>query len=140
MAALAVLCLTGCGAASLSTTELRNQATRVCSAARKQTNLIATPTSPAGGAAFLSQGLAVLGPELAVLRKLRPPRDLAQVYSTAVGAFSQKVAALRETANTLKGGGDPVIAMKTLQQQLAPLESDEDGAWRALEIPSCMNG
>jgi hypothetical protein len=32
-----------------------------------------------------------------------------------------------------------VSAVETLQQRLTPLEAQEDGAWRALEIPACLN-
>jgi hypothetical protein len=139
VAAAAALSLAGCGGSSLSASELRSQATRVCNSARTQTNRIPTPTSPATGAAFISRGLAVLQAELSVLRRLQPPRDLGQVYSTAVGAFQQEVATLQSTSRDLKAGRDPITSIRALQGQLAPLESQGDGAWRALEIPACLN-
>lgn len=137
--ALISLCAAGCGATSLSTQELRSQATTLCTAARHQTDRIAAPSSPAGGGLFLSKGIAVLDPELRGLRQLQPPNGLAQVYSTAVSSFSQKLDALHQAARAVAGGGDAVIAIKALQQRLTPLEAQEDGAWRALEIPACLN-
>jgi hypothetical protein len=139
LCAMTWLCAAGCGATSLSTQELRTQATRLCTAARHQTDRIAAPSSPAGAGPFLSQGIAVLGPELSGLRQLQPSHDVAQVYSTAVSSFSQKLDALHRAAHAVAGGGDAVGAIKTLQQRLAPLEAQEDGAWQALEIPACLN-
>jgi hypothetical protein len=139
LCAVISLCVAGCGATSLSTQELRSQATRLCTAARHQTDRIAAPSSPAGAGPFLSRGIVALSPELSGLRQLQPAHDLAQVYSTAVSSFSQKLDALHQAAHAVAGGGDPVSAIKTLQQRLTPLEAQEDGAWRALEIPACLN-
>jgi hypothetical protein len=139
---LLMLAFMGCGGAaknSLSASDLRTQATRLCTIARKQTDRIAAPTGPATAAAFLNNGLAVLDPELAALRQLHPSGDLGQVYTTAIDAFARKVNALRTAAAKLAGNGDPVVTMKSLEQQLAPLEEEENGAWQALEIPACLN-
>jgi hypothetical protein len=139
---LLLLALMGCGgsgSSGLSARDLRTQATRLCTIARKQTDRIAAPSSPAGAAAFLNQGLAVLQPELKALRQLHPSGDLGQVYKTAITAFAQKVDAVRTAATALAGNGDPVTTMKSLEQQLAPLEEEENGAWQALEIPACLN-
>jgi hypothetical protein len=138
---LLLLALMGCGSASggLSARDLRTQATSLCTIAREQTDRIAAPSSPAGAAAFLNQGLAVLQPELKALRQLHPSGDLGEVYKTAITAFAQKVDAVRTAATALAGNGDPVTTMKSLEQQLAPLEEEENGAWQALEIPACLN-
>jgi hypothetical protein len=129
----------GCGSSRLSSNQLRSQATAVCSAATRQTKRIPTPRSPAEGRVFLSRGIAVLTPELARLRRLEPPADVADVYRTSVQAFSHKLAALRATVHELRSGANPVTAMAALEQRLAPIESSEDGAWRALEVSACMN-
>ena len=81
----------------------------------------------------------MLDPELRGLRQLQPPSDLRQVYSTAVSSFSQKLDALHQAARAVAGGGDAVVAIKALQQRLAPLEAQEDDAWQALEIPACLS-
>jgi hypothetical protein len=80
-----------------------------------------------------------LKPELTGLKALNPPSDEAQVYVTALDAFSHKLSALEQTLNELSGGADPVNAIKSLQQRLSPIEAAENGAWQALEIPSCLS-
>jgi hypothetical protein len=136
---IAVL-LAGCGGSSkLSGDQLRTRATTLCADAGHQTDRIPTPSSPAGGAAFLKRGVAVLEPELAGLKVLKPPTELAQVYSTSIGAFSQKVNAIKAAVRELGSGANPVTAMTALQQRLAPIELAEDGAWQALEVPACLN-
>jgi hypothetical protein len=137
--AAAVLLASGCGSTELSDAQLRAHATRVCRNATIQTDRIPTPTSPAGGAAFLERGIAVLEPEYQRLRALRPPSDLAQVYAIPVSTFSRKLDAMKSAAHRLEHGGDPAITMKTLQRRLAPLESSEQGAWAALQVPACAS-
>jgi hypothetical protein len=133
------LVLAGCGSKPLSTTELASQATRLCTIASTQTALIPTPASPAGTAAYLQRGIAVMTPELERLRALRPSSDVADVYATSIGSFAKKLSYLKDTMRDLAGGEDPVIAIKTLQQELGPIESQENAAWQALEIPACLN-
>jgi hypothetical protein len=139
LATAATLTLSGCGGDKLSTRELRSKATAICNLASKQTNRIPVPANAAGAATYVTSGAAAIRPELAGLRALHAPGDLAQVYQTALTALSGKLDALDAAARDLKAGSDPVITMKTLQSKLQPLESDEDGAWQALEIPACMN-
>jgi hypothetical protein len=139
-ALIATVLLAGCGGSgSLSGDQLRSRATALCSSAGRQTDRIPTPSAPAGGESFLKRGIAVLTPELKALKKLRAPSDLAQVYATGVGAFTQKLSALKSAVHQLDSGASPVTAMTDLQQRLAPIETAEDGAWQALEVPACMN-
>ena len=134
------LVLAGCGSKPpLSTTELSNQATRVCTLAGQQTDVIPTPASPAGTASFLRRGIAVMAPELQGLRTLKPTSDVAQVYATSIDSFAKKLGYLKDTMRDLAGGEDPVIAIKTLQQELAPIEAQENGAWQALDVPACLS-
>ncbi len=143
LAAVAVVALgillAGCGSSPLSTSELHNDATRVCLLASRQTNRIATPTSPAGTEAFLRRGIAALAPELAGLRSLHPSSEVADVYDAAVKSLSQQLAFLRDALHDLRNGEDPVIALKTLQQELAPLVTQANGGWDALQIPACLS-
>ncbi len=131
--------LAGCGgSAPLSSGSLRTDATSVCTNANAQMAAIPTPTSPAGTVAFLSRGITVLRPELAQLRSLKPSGDDAQVYGISLGAFSHQLAALSTTVHRIDTGGDPVKEMQALQAELVPLQSAEDGAWQALQIPACI--
>jgi hypothetical protein len=141
VSALAAVALTGCGGSSdtLSMRALRSRATYLCSNANHLTQAIKTPTSPGAAGPFLDQGIAVLGPELTALRTLRPPSDVADVYSTAIAALSQEVQLLGHVAERVHAGADPVIEMKGLERRLAPLENQADGAWQALQIPACLS-
>jgi hypothetical protein len=138
VAVAVAVALAGCGSASLSTRQLRGDASRICSFAARTAVKIVPPSSPAAGAAFLRRGAAVLGPELSQLRTLHPPSAMERDYRTALGAFSEIVAAIREGARALASGGDPVIEIKTLQQRLADPEQRADAAWKALGIPACV--
>lgn len=139
-AVLSILLLTGCGGSgSLSSSQLRSSATRVCTLANQRSGRIATPQSPADGLLFLKRGVAVLGPELAHLRTLKPSSELAGDYSTSLTAFSSELKTLEKTMHGLSAGADPVLAMKDLQRRLAPLEAREDDAWRKLGISACLN-
>ena len=87
----------------------------------------------------MNSGIAALKPELAQLRQLQAAGDAADVWRTALRALSDQLAALQSTASQIKGGADPVVATKSLQRTLAPLDSEANGAWQALQIPACQN-
>ena len=136
----AVLAVSGCGGSStLSSDQLVRRATLLCTNAALRSARIATPSDPGDGATFLRRGIAILGPELTALRSLKAPKELAPVYATSIDSFSRKLGALRSAVHEMDTGANPVTAMTALQQRLAPIESAEDGAWRALEIPACVN-
>jgi hypothetical protein len=140
VAAAAAFAVTGCGSTPpASLVQLRAQATRICSTASRQIGHIATPPSGAGGEVFLDRGIAVLAPEHQALRALGAPTEAADVYRTALGALGGELSALREATRALDRQENPVIAFKTLQQRLTPLETQADDAWQALQIPSCAS-
>lgn len=132
------LLLPGCGSQSLSGSQLRTRAGRVCTLAQRRLAKVRTPKDPTQARAFLNRGIAILAPELTKLRRLHPPSDLAGDYRTAVDATARELAALRFSVKGLKAGNDPVVAIKTLQQQLAPLEARAAGAWETLALPACQ--
>jgi hypothetical protein len=131
--------IAGCGHTPLSISQLRGNASRICSSANARINRIPTPASPGGEATFLKRGIRVLTPELAQLRTLRPTSDLVGDYVAALDAFSQKLGALNGAVRSLNERDDPVFTAKALQRRLAPIEDREDGAWQALKIPACVN-
>jgi hypothetical protein len=133
------LALAGCGTSSPSARQLRAAATRACISASVRTERIATPLLPSGGAGFLRQGLAVLAPELAQLRRLRAPSDLALTYATALRSSASLRALLAAALQSLEHGADPVSTVQALQRRLAPVEAQENAAWRALDVPACLN-
>ncbi len=132
---LLAFALAGCGGSSLSASQLRAPATRICNLAARRTSAIPTPTMPGGGARFLTRGIAALRPELSQLRAL----SSLGAYRQALDATAAELAALRSTLRGLRAGNDPVIAIKTLQLKLSPLEVRASEAWRALGIPACVN-
>lgn len=137
LAALLALATAGCGATPLSTAALRGHATHICRTALARESRIRTPTSPSQGAAFLRQGVAVLTPELRALRRLDAGGRSAPQLHTAVLALGDELQDMRASARALAGGSDPVQELRTLEQQLTPLEARADAAWHELAIPAC---
>jgi hypothetical protein len=136
-AGLAALALGACGSSTASPAQVRSQASAICAHANVRIGRITTPANATGALAFLDNGVASLKPELNQLKRLSVSGDAADVWNTAVRALSQQLAALESTASKIRGGGDPVQAYKSLQQTLAPLETQANGAWEALQIPAC---
>jgi hypothetical protein len=135
LVAASLLC--ACGSTALTDRQLRSRAGRICKVAAERTDRIATPTMPTQEASFLSRGIAALTPEMSALRRLRAPGDTADDYRDAVEATGAELAALRSTLKGLRAGNDPVVAIKTLQQELAPAETKASIAWSALDLPAC---
>ncbi|MDQ6729117.1 MAG: hypothetical protein M3022_02120 [Actinomycetota bacterium] len=134
LSVLTTIMLAGCGG-GLTAAQLRSQATQVCDRAADQTASIRLPETPSGGQRFLAQGIAVLGPEIHALRNLGGRGSIA----TAVAAMQTELAALRSSLKGLRAGNDPVVAVKTLQQQLLGREQRANRAWRALRVPACVS-
>jgi hypothetical protein len=139
MASVVALAVVGCGAASPTMVRLRAQATRLCTRALAQDAQIASPAVPAQTAAFLRRGIAVLHGEVVGLRAVRAPSEQAGAYSAALGTLARELTILTSTAHDLDRGADPLTTVKTLQHRLAPVEADNDAAWRTLGVPACVN-
>jgi hypothetical protein len=139
LATLPVLALIGCGSSALTSAELQKQANLICSRADRQIGKIPTPGNESAGNAFLKQGVAALDPELNDLKALKPPADEAEVYQAAIKATSGQLDALHGAVSKLDQGADPVRTFRALQDQLGPLETDADNAWRALGVTSCLS-
>lgn len=137
LALVVTLVVAGCGSTSLSAQQLHTGARRVCLVAVPRLNRIPEPQMPTAGTVFLKRGIAVFKPEVAALERLRPGGDLAKSYTRALDATRAELAALQSTVNGLKAGNDPVVAIKTLQQQLRVLEQRTASAWAAVGVPAC---
>jgi hypothetical protein len=127
----------GGGSPSLSARQLRTRASNACAVATRRLNLIPTPQVPSQGAGFVRRGVAALKPEVAALAALHPEGEMGVDFRRAQTATEQELKALQSTITGLKAGNDPIVAIKTLQAQLAPLEKQASAAWRALKIPAC---
>lgn len=138
LGAAVAMALSACGSSGLTDTQLRTRATRICAQASRRTARIPTPAEPTQGAVFISRGIAVLGPELTALQRLRPPSDMSGDYRDAMDATNAELRALHSTLTGLKAGNDPVVAIKTLQELLEPVEAKASLAWSTLELPACQ--
>jgi hypothetical protein len=136
-AAATAIALSGCGTSALSTPVLRTRATRICRLASTREQRIPTPTAPAGGAAFLSDGALVLRRELRSLRGLDAGGRATAPYARALRDLAAERSQLEASAERLAHDADPVAEIRALQTQLAALESDADDAWQRLGIPAC---
>ena len=135
--ALGAIAIAGCGSSSLTDSQLRKRAARICAGAGRRTAAIAAPTDPAQEASFLKQGIAVYAPILKALGRLDPSDDLAGDYHRALRQSTAELAALRSSLTGLRHDNDAVVAIKTLQQRLGPVETRATAAWQALELPAC---
>jgi hypothetical protein len=134
------LAASGCGgSSSMSDRAFRTAAARACTMATQRLNRIPTPQVPSQGASFLRRGSAALRAELAVLSGMHPGGELGTEFGTARDATGQELAVLESSLKGLKAGNDPIVAFKTLQTQLAPLEKRAGAAWRALGVPACAD-
>jgi hypothetical protein len=139
LAVLAGLGLWGCGRSSLSDAQLRQAATRVCTAARADSSHILTPGTPAGAASFLTAGVRAYAVELHGLRRLRAAHDAVATLGVATRALAGELDLMRSAVRALSHGADPLSAVPALQRRLAPVESRGDTAWRALDLPACLS-
>ncbi|HEX3690431.1 MAG TPA: hypothetical protein VHV28_12055 [Solirubrobacteraceae bacterium] len=139
VAALA-LAATGCGgSSSMPAQVLRTRAARVCTVATQRLNAIPSPQVPSDGAPFLRRGIAALRPELTALSAMHPGGELGVHFREARDATEQELKVLQSSLKGLKAGNDPIVAMKTLQTQLAPREAQAGRAWRALGVRACAD-
>jgi len=134
------LAVAGCGGSNAtSADQLRSQAAHACTAAKRKLDRIPPPTVPSDGAMFLRRGIAGLSPEVTALTRLHPAGELQPAFSRARTAIEQELKALQSALKGLKAGNDAVVAIKTLQAQLVPLEKRARTAWMELKIPACAD-
>jgi hypothetical protein len=135
--ACSALLLGGCGSSSLSNAQLRRKASRICVTAQRASESIAAPSDPTKGEQFLQRGIAALGPQVTALHRLHPSNDLEDVYAAAVRATDHELTLLRRALHGLRAGNDPVVAIKTLQDELGPAEDAAGRAWHEVDVPAC---
>ncbi|MFZ0384377.1 MAG: hypothetical protein WAL22_01825 [Solirubrobacteraceae bacterium] len=135
--ACSALLVGGCGSSSLSNPQLRRKAARICMTAQRSSESIAAPSDPAKGEQFLQRGIAALAPQVTALHRLKPSSELQDSYAGALRATDHELALLRSALRGLKAGNDPVVAIKTLQDELGPAEDAAGNAWRQVDVPAC---
>jgi hypothetical protein len=137
LAAGLLTALAGCGGSTLSAQGLRSDAAVVCEHASARLSQIAQPSSAVAALPFLRRGAAVLGPELAALRRLAPPADLSSRYHATLAEFGTAVEIVRGTTAVLEHGGDAVASFASLEHELSPIVASENAGWRTLQIAAC---
>jgi hypothetical protein len=130
--------LGGCAETSLSASQLRSQASRICARAQARANRIALPSDPEQGERFLRAGIAALRPAARALERLKPPADLKESYGQAVGLNAQALALIERHERAIASGEDAAGAFHALQAALDPVTRIEASTWRALQIPACV--
>ena len=138
LAAVLLLALAGCGDDSLSASQLRTQASAICTRTAAATDRVALPSAPAQGDLFLRQGRAHLRPAAARLRALKAPQDLRQRYDGAAKLAGQEVALIARSEQALARGDDPADTFRQLAAALQPLTTEENAYWRGLGIDACV--
>lgn len=123
----------------MSDKQLRRKAGRICVAAQRASASISAPTDPSDGQRFLQRGVAALAPAVTALDGLTPSSDLQPEYTAAMHATDRELALLRRTLRGLRAGNDPVVAIKTLQDELGPAENAAAHAWHEVEVPACTS-
>ena len=131
--------VSGCGSGSMSAAELRTAAQRACTDAARRLSQIPAPRTPSAAEAFLRRGVSAMEPEMTALDRLSPTPALAAPYQRARTATGGELDALRSSVNGLKAGNDPAVAIKTLQQELLPLERRARAAWHTVGVPACAD-
>jgi hypothetical protein len=138
LALLAVAVLTGCGSVSASLIDLRRDAGAVCRHTNRTFRQLPALPSAAQAPTFLNGGIARLSTQLTKLRRVSAPHNVADVYRAALAALGQELEVLQGAERAIRRGADPATAFKALGQQIAPLQSQANNAWQALEIPACL--
>ncbi|MHB1568908.1 MAG: hypothetical protein ACYC0H_06860 [Solirubrobacteraceae bacterium] len=139
--ASAALLVAGCGGSSgISRAQLQAKAQRACTAAVASLAKINSPKLADDAGAFLSQGVAVIAPEVRELSALHPDGSLGASYRNALSTSRAELADLRRALHEIRREADPIATVQALQSQLAPLELEAGGAWTALGLPVCADG
>lgn len=135
---LAALALAGCGETSLTASQLRTQATKICTRASARTDRIALPSGSEQGERFLREGIAVLRPAAQALQALKPPSDLRESYAQAVQLNAQALALIERHERAIARGEDAAGEFRALQAALDRVIPIERSTWQALQIPACV--
>jgi hypothetical protein len=133
-----LLALSACGDDSLTTQQLHDQATAICTRVAAATDRIAMPNAAAQGDSFLQQGLAELRPAAAQLSALKAPQALRNRYDRAVQLAGQEIALIARHERAIAGGDDVIDTYHRLDAELEPLVRQENAYWRGLDVPACV--
>ena len=112
----------GAGGSSLTAAPAGARATQICNVAARRMNAIPTPGRPAKARQFVSRAHRRSSRELTARAITRP----SSFHDAAGGQGGRAGRCCARRLKGLQAGNDPVVAIKTLQQQLEPVEARAD--------------
>lgn len=139
IACTAAFMLVGCGDGRLDSSDLREKVSAACNKAHVALEKIKDPKTADQVTVFINQASAATAILLADLRKLRPPSDLQQEYNLAVSVLNDQSQAMKDAAQRIRTGADPVVELRSLAQANQELIGRERIAWEGLGVDNCFN-
>jgi len=146
LAALAVVgaaaAIAGCGGGgdsdgALSAEEFRTQADAICAEANTRLDTLDEPTQADQVLGFLQSGLTVQKEQLAKLKALQPPSDLAGTFDEATGLLDQQTAAIQGAADRIAGGESAEAVIADVDAQIDSLNDQADAKAKELGLEVC---
>ena len=135
----AALFAAGCGDSRLDSGELHDKVSAACAQAHKELAALPDPTDQATAERFASGGSKATKLLIKNLSGLKPPTELEQSYSSAVGLVRQQGRAIDSASRKLSRGGDAVVVIRQLSDESVEVASQEHAAWQALGVPACAD-
>jgi hypothetical protein len=138
--ATAAIAIAGCGGGGdgeLTAEEYRNAADDICRQFEERTDALEEPTSEEGVVAFLEAGLAINREQLAELRDLEPPDDLAEAHDAAMGFLDEQLTGIQEASDRIKDGESPAEVIADLSPRIDEAQEKADERARELGLTVC---
>jgi hypothetical protein len=144
-AAGAIVFAAGCGGGSdgsnaLSASEFRSQADAICQTSKDTIAALTEPTAASTNAqvsAFLAAGLKASDAQMAQLRALDPPSDLAPTVDQALDLLEQRQTRIRAVAGRVAAGEDFTKVIAQENAQITSLNDRADAKARELGLTVC---
>ena len=144
-AAGAIVLAAGCGGGgdgsnALSASEFRTQADAICQTSNDTIAALTEPTAASTNAqvsAFLAAGLKASDAQIAQLRALDPPSDLAPTVDQALDLLEQRQTRIRAVADRVAAGEDFTKVITQENAQITSLNDRADAKARELGLTVC---
>ena len=136
---LLAVALVGCGSDSLSESEYRAEARKICADADKATDAVQRPTRTTNEAIadYFTRLLAVNKKTSEEFAELEPPDTLQDAHDDALAANRDGVEEVERLVKELRGGGEARALLQDAQGKLTSLSRRSGDAARRLGVPEC---
>jgi hypothetical protein len=141
-ALLGSLALAACGGDdSLSETEYRAEAKKICQDADRATAAVREPTRATADAIvdYFERLLKANEQSTESFNGLEPPESLEDAHADALKANRDGVREVRRVIAELKDDGDPRQVLTSAQERLQRLSADAANAAQRLGVPECAD-